>query len=112
MKFFRGALAMAWLLTWALMARATLEQGTAESLVFFADFAQPWRGMLNTDFLLHMWLVAAWIAYRERSLLVGIPCALFASMGGMPFTAMYLLVTTYRENGDMRRLLLGRHCSS
>jgi hypothetical protein len=64
--------------------------------------------MLNSDFTVHLLMVALWILYRERPA-AGVPCALGEFLLGMPFTLMYLLVTTFREKGDMRRVLLGRH---
>jgi hypothetical protein len=109
MKPFRFSLIVLWLLIAALTMRAIVQLGPLASWVFVTDFQHPWRAMLNSDFVFHLLLVGLWVLYRERSLAVGIPCALLAAAGGMPFTLLYLLLTTYRERGDMRRVLLGGH---
>lgn len=109
MNPFRFLLLALWLLIMALTLRALVQLGPLESWVFVTDFQHAWRAMMNSDFIIHLLLAGLWVLYRERSLAVGIPCALLATAGGMPFTLMYLLVTTYRERGDMRRVLLGGH---
>jgi len=109
MTAFRVFLLVLWVLLWALTIRATAALGAAASWVFVTDFSHPWRAMLNSDFLVHLVLVALWIIYRERSKVVGGLCAVLALIGGMPFTLMYIFVTTFREDGDIRRVLLGYH---
>lgn len=111
MAIFRTLLLALWIFLWILVIRACIDLGLGASWVFVTDFAHPWRAMLNSDFSVHLLLIAAWIVYRERSPVVGVVCALLALLLGMPFTLMYILVTTYREGGDMRRVLLGRHFS-
>jgi hypothetical protein len=111
MTLFRTLLLALWILLWILVIRASVELGVGASWVFVTDFAHPWRAMLNSDFSVHLLLAALWILYRERSPIIGVVCALLALLVGMPFTLMYIFVTTFREDGDMRRVLLGRHFS-
>jgi len=108
MSLFRIVLLVLWIILWVLVIRASVELGVGASGVFFDDFHQPWRAMINSDFSVHLLMVALWILYRERPA-AGVLCALGEFILGMPFTLMYLLVTTFREKGDMRRVLLGRH---
>jgi hypothetical protein len=109
MSSFRIVLLVLWIIICALVIRALVELGLGASAVFLDDFRQPWRAMINSDFSIHLLMVALWILYRERSPTVGVLCALGEFIVGMPFTLMYLLVVTFREKGDMRRVLLGRH---
>jgi hypothetical protein len=109
MVLFRIVLLALWVILWGLTIRASMLLGVAASSVYLSDFHQPWRAMLNSDFAVHLLMAGLWILYRERSALTGILCAIGAVLLGMPFTLMYLVVTTFREKGDMRRVLLGRH---
>ncbi|HEY1077405.1 MAG TPA: hypothetical protein VGE51_12005 [Fontimonas sp.] len=108
MILLRGFLIVGWLLLAAITAWAVGTLGGDGGLVFFSDFSHPWRASFNTDFLLHVIPIAAWIYWREPSKGLGLLLAAGAFMGGL-FTLAYLLVATYRAKGDPRRLLLGRH---
>jgi len=108
MTLLRGYLVLGWLLLAGITAWALATLGADGGKVFFSDFAHPWRASFYTDFLLHVIPVAAWVYWRERSRAVGLLCALGTVMGGL-FTLGYLLVATYRAEGDVRRLLLGQH---
>lgn len=105
---FRAALCVGWLaLFWVTIGAARRMGVNAAGTVFFGDFAHPWRAQFNTDFSLHLLLVAAWMIYRSRSWFVGIVCALLAiNLGGL-FTLAYILVASIRTGGDVRALLLG-----
>lgn len=108
MTVFRVVLFLAWVLlavvSWHAIAVLGLEGGN----IFFTDFAHPWRAQFNTDLSLHLVIFAVWVWWREASPPVGWLCALGAFLGGL-FTLMYLLAATYRANGDLRVLLLGKH---
>jgi hypothetical protein len=109
MALFRLILLALAALLWFLTVRATLLLGAGGSWVFVTDFDQPWRAMINSDFSVHVLLVVLWMLYRERLIVVGILCALGELLLGMPFTLLYIIAVTYRERGDMRRVLLGCH---
>lgn len=103
----RAFLLTAWLITVYLTVAATAEVGIGAGFVWFFDFSQPWRAMFQADFSIYLILVGAWILYREESPLVGIVCAVLATTLGSIFSMAYLLVATFRANGDMVALLLG-----
>lgn len=106
MGLLRAYLLLGWLLLVAVTAWAVTTLGLDGGKVFFSDFAHAWRAQTNTDFLLHVLPIAAWVFWRERSKTVGLLCALGTFAGGA-FTLLYLLVATFRAGGDVRRLLLG-----
>jgi hypothetical protein len=53
-------------------------------------------------------LSALWVAWRHRFTAAGLALALFAFFGGASFLAVYLLVVSFRTNGDLRQILLGK----
>jgi len=107
---FRMLLAIGWLIIFVVTVKAVAQMGAAPALtVFLEDFSHPWRAQFYSDLTIHLLLVAAWILYRSSSLPVGIVCALLAANGGGLFTLAYLLVVITKSNGDMRKVLLGRH---
>ncbi|GAB5455846.1 MAG: hypothetical protein Hens2KO_20750 [Henriciella sp.] len=76
--------------------------------VFLADVtAFNWSGQFNLDFLTYLWLSALWLAWRHHFSPIGIVLALIASVGGMLFLAIYLLVVSFRANGDLHTVLMG-----
>lgn len=108
MNLLRGYLILGWLLLAGITAWAVSALGADGGMVFFSDFTHAWRASFYTDFLLHVVPIALWIYWREPSKWVGLLCALGAALGGL-FTLIYVLVATYRADGDARRLLLGKH---
>lgn len=108
MTVFRVLLGLAWLGLLAVSVNAVRQLGLgAAGDVFFSDMSHPWRAQYNTDFLLHVVLVAAWMVYRSRSWIVGLICGLLAINVGGVFTLAYILVATFQAKGDMRKVLLG-----
>lgn len=76
--------------------------------VFLQDLtAVNWAGQFNLDFLAYLWLSALWIAWRHGFSAAGIGLALVASVGGMLFLAIYLLMVSFCAEGDLKTLLLG-----
>ena len=91
----------------------TTPQGFNWPSVFFSDLvAMDWRTQFNADFLIHLFLLATWIWWREggsgRGLLFGF---LAISQGGM-FGFPYLLYVSYKAKGDPRTILLGVHAET
>ncbi|MEM9302441.1 MAG: hypothetical protein AAGE01_10045 [Pseudomonadota bacterium] len=78
--------------------------------VFFSDLITPgWRSQFNADFLIHLLLLATWVAWREGWTAKGyIFGFLSIFMGGM-FGFPYILYATYQANGDPKATLLGVH---
>lgn len=109
MQLLRSALLVAWLATLWVSVRAILALGAgAAGDVFLGDFSHPWRAQFNTDFAVHLLLMAAWIVYRERGSIRGFGFGVAAVLFGGAFSFAYLFVATFTAQGDIRRLLLGR----
>ncbi len=108
MTLFRIVLLALWLIVVYLTWQAVAAQGWGGANIFFDDFAHPWRAQINADFGVHLLLISAWVAWRERPLLA-LPCVLICLLGGSLLSLLYLLVATWRSGGDARRLVLGRH---
>jgi hypothetical protein len=105
---FRLLLALGWAVLFYVSVQAIRLMGVgAAGTVFVADFAHPWRAQFNTDFSLHLLLVAAWMVYRSRPWFVGLICGVLAINLGGVFTLAYLLAVSIRAKGDMRKVLLG-----
>jgi len=110
---FRVALLVAWLVLFWVSFQAVSRMGFgAASAVFNGGFAQPWRAQFNTDFILHLLLVGAWLVYRARTWWLGLIWASLAFSVGGVFTLAYLLVVSFQTGGDVRKLLLGRHAGA
>ena len=76
--------------------------------VFFGDMAQmTWPGQFNLDFLFMLTLSAVWVAWRHNFSTAGLALGALALFGGALFLSVYLLILTWRVQGDPRRLLLG-----
>lgn len=101
-------LVFSWLLLMGVSAYAITELGLLAGNVFITDFSHPWRAQFNTDFVMHIILVSAWIYWREPSKPVGVLCAIGAFFGAV-FTFPYLLISLIRAQGSVSRLLLGKH---
>lgn len=68
-----------------------------------------WNGQFNLDFQFYLILSALWLVWRNgfsiSSLLFALVCAI---LGYMIF-GFYLLYLFYKENGDVKKILLGKH---
>ena len=110
---FRVALCAAWVVLLVITVHAVRLMGLSPAVtLFMAGFSNPWTAQFNTDFLIHVVLVGAWMVYRSRSWAVGIICALLAINLGSMFTLAYLLVASVQTKGDFKRLLLGARLPS
>lgn len=107
---FRSALAIAWLTVLIVTVRAVQQLGFDKAGDFFiGDMAHPWRAQFNTDFSFFLLLVAAWMVWSAKTRLVGLLCGVLSILGGGLFTFAYLLIASFRTNGDIKAVLLGRH---
>lgn len=79
-------------------------------IFYFGDMLKlDWRSQFNTDFLIHLLLLASWISWREGFTVKGhVFGFLSIIMGGM-FGFPYILVAIYRAKGNPQKLLLGVH---
>ena len=108
MQSLKAVLIVFWIALTGITIYAILSLGSESGVVFFTDLSHPWRAQFNTDFLMHIILFAIWVFYREESKVVGLIAALLSLLGGL-FTFLYLVVAVYRSNGDVKKLLLGKH---
>lgn len=76
--------------------------------VFFGDIMQlGWRGQFNLDFMGMLMLAGVWVAWRHEFRPAGLALGALAFFFGAPFLTAYLLIHSFRTEGDMARLLLG-----
>jgi hypothetical protein len=109
MNLFRIVLVIVWALLAFITWRAITLLGSDGSYIFLEDLAQPWRAQFYTDFVIHVVLVAGWVLWREPAKIAGVLWALACISGGALVTLLYVFITTYRVDGDARKLLLGKH---
>ncbi len=69
--------------------------------------AMNWSGQFNVDFMMYLILSAIWVAWRHDFSGAGLALAAVASVGGILFLSVYLIVQIGRAEGDVERLLLG-----
>jgi hypothetical protein len=77
--------------------------------IFFGDMAaMTWPGQFNSDFMCFLMLSGLWLAWRHHFSPGGLLLGLVGVFGGIMILAPYLFFASYRANGDMKVLLLGR----
>lgn len=89
---------------------AVAAQGFNWPVVFLGDQLQlNWRSQFNSDFLMHLLLLAAWAWWREgggiKGIVIGFLCVIW---GGM-FTFPYFLYLIIRNKGDVAGFFYGVH---
>jgi hypothetical protein len=76
--------------------------------VFFGDMAKmAWPGQFNLDFMCFLALSALWLAWRHEFTPAGWLLGFVGLFGGTLFLSAYLLIMSFKVNGDMKALLLG-----
>ncbi len=87
---------------------AITSQGLNWPAVAVGDLiALNWRSQFDVDFIVHLLLLATWVAWREGFTAKGyVFGALSIVMGGM-FSFPYLIYASVKAGGDPVRLLLG-----
>lgn len=84
------------------------EHGWSLLPTFFGDMAaMAWPGQFNFDFFTFLLLSGLWTAWRNRFTPAGYALGLIAVFGGMLFLSIYLLVLSYRHQGDLSEIMLG-----
>lgn len=77
--------------------------------IFFADIAaMTWPGQFNVDFMSFLVLSALWTMWRNHFSAGGIGLGILALFGGIMFLAPYLLILSFRADGDIKQILLGQ----
>lgn len=69
--------------------------------------AMAWPGQFNLDFAGFLILSALWVGWRHEYSLTGWVLTPLALFGGMMFLTVYLLIVSFRVNGDLKALLIG-----
>ena len=89
---------------------AALTNGVNWPAVYFGDLLDlDWRSQFNIDFLIHLFLLATWISWREGFTAKGFVFGFLSIFLGGMFGFPYLLHATYKASGDPRAILLGVH---
>ncbi|MEO1028284.1 MAG: hypothetical protein AAFX02_04430 [Pseudomonadota bacterium] len=77
--------------------------------VFFGDIAKlAWPGQFNMDFMGFLILSGVWTMWRNQFSPAGIGLGVLAIFFGIPFLTTYLLILSFRTNGDVRTIMLGQ----
>ena len=77
--------------------------------IFFGDMAaMTWPGQFNFDFMCFLILSGLWLAWRHQFTLGGLALGVLGFFGGIMVLAPYLLFASFKANGDIKILLLGK----
>lgn len=108
MTTFRISLVLSTIAIYAVTLIATFNFGINWPAVALQDLvALNWRSQFDIDFLIYLFLASTWIIWREGGTTLGYAFAfLNVFLGGM-FTFPYLLFSSFKENGDPTKILLG-----
>ena len=109
MTAFRTMLVLVFVAIAAYTGIVATEHGMNLLPVFFGDMARfAWPGQFNLDFMCMLALSGLWVAWRHRYSPAGLVLGLIAFFGGALFLSAYLLIESFRTQGDVRALLLGQ----
>jgi hypothetical protein len=110
MTSLRTLLLISTVIIFAISIYALITKGANWPAIFFGDLIYlDWRTQFNTDFLIHLFLLATWVSWREGFTTKGFIFGFLSIfMGGM-FGFPYLLHATYKASGDPKKILLGVH---
>jgi hypothetical protein len=85
------------------------EHGMGLFPTFFGDMTKmAWPGQFNLDFMCLLLLSGLWTAWRNEFSPAGLGLAVLAFLGGAPFLTAYLLYLSFKTNGDIQEMLLGK----
>ena len=108
MNGFRLLLALIFVIIAAYTSVVVMNHGLGLLPIFFGDIARMgWPGQFNLDFTGFLTLSAFWVAWRHGFSAGGLGLGVLAFFFGAPFLTLYLLIASYRTEGDVRALLLG-----
>lgn len=66
-----------------------------------------WNGQFTLDFSCYLMLTALWIMWRSKFNIASIIIGIIAMTLGIVFFAPYLLYLLVKEDGDLKRVLIG-----
>lgn len=109
MNAFRSFLVVVFICVCVYTANVIFKHGWNLFPAFFGDMAaMTWAGQFNADFMSLLWLSGLWVAWRHRFSPLGLVLGVLAFFGGIMVLAPYLFFTSFKTNGDMKALLLGK----
>ena len=109
MNAFRALLVIVFLAIAGYTAIVVNNHGLGLLPVFFGYIAaMGWPGQFNLDFMCFLALSALWVSWRHQFSVVGLLLGVCAFLGGAFFLSIYLFIQSYRVNGNITLLLMGR----
>ncbi len=76
---------------------------------FFGDLVNmTWAGQFNMDFTGFLALSALWLSWRHHFSSGGLALGVLGFFGGIIVLAPYLFIASFKANGDVKELLLGK----
>jgi hypothetical protein len=66
-----------------------------------------WNGQFTLDFSCYLMLTALWIMWRSKFSITSIIIGIIAMTSGIVVFAPYLLYLLVKEDGDLKRVLIG-----
>lgn len=113
MTWLRVFLIAATVVIYAVTISAISSDGIYWPIVFFGDLLSlDWRAQFNIDFLIHLFLLATWIAWREGFTAKGYVFGFLSVFLGGMFGFPYILWAIVSAKGDPKRMLLGVQANS
>lgn len=110
MTAFRILLAGIFLAVFIYTIPVLINHGANLHAIFLTDIlAMGWPGQFNLDFFGMLMLSGFWMAWRQEFTPGGLFMGLLGLNLGAPMLATYLLVVSYRSNGDAAEMLLGKN---
>jgi len=109
MKAFRIVLVSMFVSIVVYTAIAGLQHGWNLIPIFFNDIAaMTWPGQFNFDFSLFLIFSGLWVSWRNHFSLGGLILGSFAIVLGAMFLSAYLLYLSFKTNGNIKEMLLGK----
>ncbi len=108
MNAFRVLLVVMGLMVFVYTVLAVSNEGVnlfATTLPAVPEFG--WPGQFHLDFATYLVLSGLWVAWRHEFSGSGIALGVAASLLGILFLSVYLLLAIRKSGGDMRLVLLG-----
>jgi len=108
MRAFRIFLATIFIVIAVYTGIVVVNHGLGLLPIFFGDMVKMvWPGQFNLDFMCFLALSALWLAWRHNFSPAGLLLGFAGFFGGAFFLSAYLLIVSFKVNGDIKALLLG-----
>ncbi len=105
---FRALLILMFVALAAYTAMVISTEGWDLLSIFFSDMTKmQWPGQFNLDFMFMLTLSGLWVGWRHQFSIAGLGLMVLAFFGGALFLSAYLFIQLWRNQGDLRVVLLG-----